>query len=163
MKETKNLRHIFLMILTTTFFCMPLWAQNSKLKADDKSNAFTKKINPLERIIPDLSDEQKNAIQALHIEFLKETLPLKNQIRERQARLKTLETSANVDVKLINNEINEIGSLRTEIRKKKSLKHQEIRKLLDDDQRILFDTHYVSEKKNKKPRNKNKRNRKPKQ
>ena len=43
--------------------------------------------------ILDLTDVQKEEIKALHISLEKESLPLRNQIREKEARLKTLTTS----------------------------------------------------------------------
>jgi len=89
--------------------------------------------------IPDLTEEQKEKIKELEINFMKEALPIKNQIGEREAHLRTLSTDEEADMNAINSIIEEIGELNILLMKKQAAKHQEIRKILNEDQRIIFD------------------------
>ncbi len=90
--------------------------------------------------IPNLTDEQKAKIKELKIANMKVMLPLKNKIGEKRAHLRTLITAENIDMKAINKTIDEIGSIRTEMIKKKIANRMEIRKLLTEEQRLFFDT-----------------------
>jgi len=90
--------------------------------------------------IAGLTDEQQQKMKALHISFAKETLPLTNQLSEKQARLHTLQTADKVDLKAVNGTIDEIGKIRTELMKKRAAQHESIRQLLTDEQRVAFDT-----------------------
>lgn len=89
--------------------------------------------------IPDLTEEQKEQIKELEINHMKETLTLKNQLGEKEARLRTLSTADNVDINLIYEQIEEIGELKTQMMKQQAALHQEIRKILTDDQKVFFD------------------------
>ncbi|SMO78711.1 Spy/CpxP family protein refolding chaperone [Gracilimonas mengyeensis] len=86
-----------------------------------------------------LSDEQRTQIDELYVENQQEMLPLRNELREKQARLRTLQISANYDAGAVNDLLEEIGALRTEMSIKRNEHHQEVRNLLTDEQRILFD------------------------
>jgi len=99
--------------------------------------------------IPDITEAQKTEIKKLHIALMKEIMPIQNLIREKQARLHTLSTADKVDMKAINDLIDEIGKLRTDIQKKRMKFVQDVRALLTDDQRVFFDQHMGSFMKNK--------------
>jgi Spy/CpxP family protein refolding chaperone len=92
--------------------------------------------------IPDLTDEQKEQIKSIMLKTQEEMIPLKNQLGEKRARLRTLSTGDNVDVEAAESVIEEIGSLRTEIMKKHFAVRQEVRALLTDYQRVWMDSHY---------------------
>jgi len=89
--------------------------------------------------IPNLTEEQRTKIKALRTPLSKEMLPIINQLGEKQAHLKTLQTADKVDMTAINSTIDEIGQLRSQLAKKKAAHTQAIRKILTDDQRIAFD------------------------
>lgn len=89
----------------------------------------------------DLTEEQQTQVEALRLNNKKEMLPLKNQMNEMKAKLQTLSTAENADMNAINTQIDKMGELRTQIMKNKAAHKQEFRKILTDDQRILFDTH----------------------
>jgi len=93
----------------------------------------------LERI-PDLTDKQKEQIKDLKTAHLKEVLPLRNQVQEKQAHLKSISTGDNVDMDKVNNTIEEIGKLKLEMAKKRAAHKQEIRNILTEDQRVVFDS-----------------------
>jgi Spy/CpxP family protein refolding chaperone len=86
-----------------------------------------------------LSDDQKAQIHKLRISHLKDIQTLRNQIRENRAHFKTLMTSENPDMNVINKNIDELGSFRNQLMKKQAAHIQDIRKLLNDEQRLGFD------------------------
>ncbi len=91
--------------------------------------------------IPDLTEEQKTELQKMKTAHMKEVLPLKNALNEKQAHLKTISTGDNPDINAIYSEIDKIGQLKTEIQKKRAKHRQDIRQILTEDQRIIFDMH----------------------
>lgn len=86
-----------------------------------------------------LSEDQKAQIHKLRISHLKDVQTLRNQVRENRAHYKTLMTSENPDMNAINKNIEEFGSLRNQLMKKEASHIQDVRKLLNDEQRIMFD------------------------
>jgi Spy/CpxP family protein refolding chaperone len=89
--------------------------------------------------IPNLTDEQMQKIEALRIEFLNETNSLKSDLKIKEAELHKLQIADNPDMTAISKKIDEIGSLRTQIQKKKAENHQKVRALLTKEQRVYFD------------------------
>lgn len=92
--------------------------------------------------IPDLTEEQKQKMETVHLAVQKDILPIKNQINEKEAKLKTLQTADKVDMKSIYAVIDEVSGLKSKIAKRQAEAHQSIRELLTDDQRIVFDNHF---------------------
>jgi hypothetical protein len=89
--------------------------------------------------IPGLSKEQSESIHKLQIGFAKSIFPLENSIGEKEAKLKTISTTDNPDINGIYKIIDEIGGLKIQIAKLKASHDQDIRKLLNDEQRLAFD------------------------
>jgi Spy/CpxP family protein refolding chaperone len=89
--------------------------------------------------IPDLTDAQKAQLEKLQIEHMKSMQPLQNELAEKQAQLHTLTTAAEVSMSRINSLIEEIGKLKTEMVKVREKHHQDVRKMLDEKQRLFFD------------------------
>ncbi len=104
--------------------------------------------------IPNLSQEQKDKIGKIKLEQQKLMLPLKNQLMEKKAHLRTLETAEKADIVAINKTIDEIAVLQTTMQKQKAKSKQDIRALLTEEQRIAFDTR-MQRKENKLERNQN--------
>jgi Spy/CpxP family protein refolding chaperone len=88
-----------------------------------------------------LSDEQKDQMKSLRLEFMKEMTPIKNELEVKKATLKSVSVGDNVDAKKANNLIEEIGDLKTEMAKKQFAQRQKVRNILNDEQKILFDAH----------------------
>lgn len=86
-----------------------------------------------------LSDEQKQKMKDIHLKTSKEVLPLKNQLAEKKAHLKTLTTVEKPDMNEINKTIDEMSALRNQIMKKKVAAKMEVRSILNDEQRLMFD------------------------
>jgi hypothetical protein len=91
--------------------------------------------------IPNLSEEQKSMIKELHIAHYKETQPIKNQLQELKARQKSLSTADKPDIKAINANIDDITKLQNKLMKSRAAMHQQVRALLNDEQKMWFDQH----------------------
>jgi len=94
---------------------------------------------PLLPGIPDLSPEQKEKIQQADLIQLKAVTPLRNQIREKSARLNTLLATQPANLKEADQVADDIGQLRASILKLQIKHDQELRAILTPDQQILFD------------------------
>ncbi len=92
-------------------------------------------------MIPDLTDEQREKIESLRTDMQKEMLPIKNELGEKRARLKTLSTAEKASMNDINRVIDEIGGLQTRMMKIRAAHHQKVRAELNEEQRLFFDTH----------------------
>jgi periplasmic protein CpxP/Spy len=95
--------------------------------------------------IPNLSEEQTTQMKAILLESNKERLPLKNQLGEKEARLKTLTTSAAFDAKAVNNVIDEIGNIMNDLMKLKVASDQKVKSILNEEQLLLFNKHMAHE------------------
>lgn len=91
--------------------------------------------------LPDITKEQKAQITKLHAAMLKEVMPIQNVLKEKQARLHTLSTAEKVDMKAINSVIDDMAKLRADIQKKRMKFVQDVRALLTEEQRVIFDQH----------------------
>jgi Spy/CpxP family protein refolding chaperone len=87
-----------------------------------------------------LTDEQETKIEALRLAFIKEVTPIHNDIEVKQAMLKAASTGDDADIKKANQLIDEISQLKASMAKKKLAHRQEVRKLLSDEQKVIFDS-----------------------
>lgn len=90
--------------------------------------------------IPNLTEEQKTKMKEIRLGHLKETQPLKNQLGELKARQKTLSTAEKPDMKAIDSNIDDITKVQNQLFKKSAAAHQQIRSLLNDEQKLWFDS-----------------------
>jgi Spy/CpxP family protein refolding chaperone len=95
-------------------------------------------------MIPDMTEQQKEQVEQLRTEHLKVMLSLQNQLQEKMAQLRTLSTAEKVNMNDINKKIEEIGQLKIKLMKERVAHRQDIRKLLTEEQRVIFDMHPVS-------------------
>jgi Spy/CpxP family protein refolding chaperone len=91
--------------------------------------------------IPDLSDEQKEKIKGMMVESRKKIQPIENELGEKGAKLHTLSTSESPERKALESLTKEIGSLQTEILLIRTLHKQDVRSILNEEQRLVFDSH----------------------
>ncbi|HHS13446.1 MAG TPA: periplasmic heavy metal sensor [bacterium] len=89
--------------------------------------------------IPDLTEEQKKKIDELQTAHFKTIKPLQDELQEKQARFRTLSTAEKVDRKALDTLIESMGSLRIKMRKHREALHQDIRALLNENQRVWMD------------------------
>jgi len=90
--------------------------------------------------LPGLTEDQKEQIETLRAENLKIMLPLRNTLQEKKARLMTLQSAEKADMKAINGLIDEISTIKTQMAKQRATHHQQIRSVLSDEQRVVFDS-----------------------
>jgi len=90
--------------------------------------------------IPDLTELQKSKMKEIHLKAMKETLPVKNEIGEKEAKLRTLTTVSNPDETEIMKLLDEIGELHTKIRKIELKSHLEVRSFLTEEQKVFIDS-----------------------
>ena len=103
---------------------------------------FRKEVLPKQRGlmgIPDLSVEQIQKIEKLRLEHRKDVLSLRSKIKAAHLDLEGLimEESAQKD---IDKKVEEIGKMETELMKKRIAHRIEIRNLLTDEQKVIFDS-----------------------
>ena len=92
--------------------------------------------------IPNLTDDQKTKIKDLRLNNIRETKVFRNQLGELKARERTLTTADKPDLKAIDSNIDEITKARGQILKAKAHFVQQVRALLTDEQRTIFDSHH---------------------
>lgn len=88
----------------------------------------------------DLTDEQSAKVEKLHQANQKASLAIRNQINEKEARLRTLTTGDDVNINAASKVVKEIGDLKTSLELLKLNTHNSVRELLTDEQKIKFDT-----------------------
>lgn len=89
----------------------------------------------------DLTDEQQTALTTMRTEHMKQCQPLRNEMNEMRARMHTLQTADKADMKVINQQIELMSDKRTELMKLRATHRQQVRAMLTDDQRVIFDAH----------------------
>ncbi|MFC2089005.1 Spy/CpxP family protein refolding chaperone, partial [Calditrichota bacterium] len=128
-----------LIILTIALVTGSTFAQKGKMAMKDQSLRGPRQEHFPK--IPDLTDEQKEQIKELKTDHLKATLPLKNQLHEKETHLQTVSTGDNVNLTTVNKIIDEISAIKTQLAKSRAAHRQQIRKILTDEQRVIFDSH----------------------
>ena len=90
--------------------------------------------------ITTLTKEQHEKLRALDLDMITKLTPLKNHIAEKQAHLVTLLSEPTVDAYQLDIIADEIGKIKTEMLHIQ-LKHDvDMREVLDNEQKIIFDT-----------------------
>lgn len=89
--------------------------------------------------LPDLTTDQITAIHKLRIEHQKEMLPIRTKLHAQRLELQALMLQE-PNQKQLDNKIEQIGEIRTELMKKRMAHRLKIRDLLTDEQKAIFDT-----------------------
>ncbi len=90
--------------------------------------------------IPDLTADQQAKIDKLKTAHMKEIQSLRNELSEKEAHLQTLRTADKADMVSINQTIDEISVIKTTMAKSREQHFQDVRGLLTDDQKVVFDS-----------------------
>ena len=125
----RNFHTIWMMFLLLTLFTGSAMAQRP---SRDSARAGKHGMS-------NLTADQKKKMAELRTQLKKDILPLKNQLGEKKAKMRTLETADKADLQAINALIDEIQNLQGKIMKLHASNRQEIRKLLTSEQRVHFD------------------------
>lgn len=97
----------------------------------------------------DLTETQQEQMKTLRVKHMEQMLSMRNQRQEQRAKLQTLRTAKNADMKAINSLIDNMADLKATQMKASEAHRQEIRNILTDEQRILFDSFKGQRKGNK--------------
>lgn len=130
---TKGLLVLMISALITTL--------SSNTFAQRGPNDSRRDSTRFERCIPNLTADQKTKIESLRVKHLKEVTPLKNELAEKRAHLKTLESVEKPDKDAINKTIDEITSLHGKIMKMGASHRLEVSSNLTDEQKVYFNSH----------------------
>lgn len=126
--------------ITLTVQAQPQKENRGRTKDGRNAIAYVHRSGGCEQMIPNLSQEQKDEIKKLRLEVTKETTSIRNQIAEKRARLNTLQSEDKADMKAINKTIDEIAALQAQKMKAKANCHVKVRALLNDEQKVDFDS-----------------------
>lgn len=134
------------MLMAMSLLTSDVLAQRNKRFMQDgpRNNRFSMNENQPGRVYDQLglTDEQKDKIETLRVVHQKEMLPLRNELREKHARLQTLKTTEPVNLNAVNKLIDEIAVLMASQMKQKTAHQQEVRALLTDEQKIKYDMYH---------------------
>ncbi len=89
----------------------------------------------------DLTQEQKDKLKELRLLQMKKMTQFKNRLNELKARIKTLTSVDNPDIKEINKVIEKMGEIKLEMAKNMLAHRMDVRSVLTDDQKVMFDMH----------------------
>lgn len=130
----KRITVLLIVVMVTGIFTIVQSQPRLKEKRNGEKPPFDLRYK-----LPDLTDDQLAKLDELHTNMLVETTPLKKKLLIKRAELDAMSSEKNVDMQEINSKIDEISGLQGEIMKKREANKQEIRKMLNDKQRIHFD------------------------
>lgn len=89
----------------------------------------------------DLTEEQQDQIKQLHLAFIKDVQPLRDEVKINRLKINTLMKNDDPDMQQIVSLVEADGKLLTQIQVK-SIRHRiDVRNLLTDEQKIIFDAH----------------------
>ncbi len=128
--------HLFAVIAMAVLFTGSILAQPGSRQNREKDN-FGKGVRSE---ILNLNEDQKVKIKELRLAFYKETQPLRNQLGELKARQRTLTTADKTDMKVIDANIDEITKIQNQLMKKSVAMKQQFRLLLNDEQKVWYDS-----------------------
>jgi Spy/CpxP family protein refolding chaperone len=129
---TKGLLVLLVSVLISSF-SLSTFAQRGPKNFKDSAK--------FENRIPNLTAEQKTKIESLKVKQFKEVLPLKNELAEKKAHLKTLESVEKVDRDAVNKTVDEITALQGKMFKLKVNHKLDFASILTDEQKVFVSTH----------------------
>lgn len=141
MKKMKNLKFKTLTLL----LAMALLSINTSIFAQNGQNM--KMGNKAMCNIPNLTQDQQTKIEKLKTVHMREMISFKTQLAEKKAHKNTLMTAKTIDLKAVNKVIDEMSSIKTQMQKNNAKRHNDVRNLLTDEQKVFFDNHYLQMKK----------------
>jgi len=118
------------------------WAQKhgERQQNPEQRERMDRREMMAERMDDFFTEEQMEQVKAIRLETAKEIQPLRNQLNELEARRQTLSTANKPDMNSIYKNIDEISEVKASIQKKMAKQHQDIRSLLNDEQKLKFDS-----------------------
>ena len=86
-----------------------------------------------------LTEEQQEAFKNLRLEKLKTVNPLKNKLNELRAKKHSLMSAEKISNNEVNNIIDEMSNIKEQIAKANIKQRVEMKKLLTEEQKMMFD------------------------
>jgi len=136
--KTKFLMRSMMMLMVvalTATFSTNTYAQRGK-----GSNDLLMDSIKHERGIPNLTADQKAKIEISRVKHIKEVTPLRNELAEKKAHLRTLNSVEKPDINAINKTIDEISVLQSKIMKSNASHRIEVASNLTDEQKVFFNS-----------------------
>ncbi|MEQ8360243.1 MAG: periplasmic heavy metal sensor [Cytophagales bacterium] len=128
--------------LAVLLLSLPMMSMAQEAEQRQKGQEMHKdRMANIEERIPDLTEDQKENIKSIRLSAMKDMKPLRNELGEKEARFKTLRSADKPDMDAINKQIDEIAALKASISKREVKAQQDIRALLNDEQKMAFDMH----------------------
>ena len=135
--KNKLVGAIFLLALmfgTTSFAQKPGVVQEKSLKHQQ----FSDNDQRGSRMENFLTEEQKDAFKAIRLKSMKETKPLRDELRELRAHQQTLMTADQPDLNTIYSNIDKMSTLEAQLAKVRAKSRIEMQSYLTDDQKVQF-------------------------
>ncbi len=92
----------------------------------------------------DLNDEQISKMTDMHLQMQKDMIPLRSKMQTLKGELKLVQTADKFELGKAEKIVKEMQALRTQMEMNRIKHQQEMRSLLNDDQRKKFDAHLLS-------------------
>jgi Spy/CpxP family protein refolding chaperone len=89
--------------------------------------------------LPGITDDQTKKMDEVRMKHMKQLIPIQKQIEEKKAHINTLMVAEKPDIGAINTTIDEMANLKGQLLKLKAQCKQDIRAILTDNQRVMFD------------------------
>ncbi len=137
----KTIRNIAIIVALIIGMSSLLNAQVDNNRPEPPKDEFQKPLPPPPVLpgIPNLTKEQSESIKKLQLKISEDVLPIENEIKEKEAKLNSLTTVKNPDMDAIYKVVDEIAVLKVKIAKMQIAHDMDIRKVLNDEQRLIFD------------------------
>ena len=147
-------------ILTVIFLCPTLlFSQERVLKKEHRSKVMKEKMMHKKKMfkkaamkLPNLTEEQKEKIKGIKMQLKKELFENKKKLIEVEADLQVARLEKNASMSKIYSLVEKIGEVKIDNSKLKEKSKQDIRKLLTDEQRLVFDERSLYKKNKRKKR-----------
>lgn len=128
-----------IVVIATTSMAFAQAPERAKREMRPSGEMMKRHKQFAERMDNFFTEEQQEQIKALRIESAKKVKPLRNELRELEARQQTLTTAEKADIKAIYKNIDEMSEVKTEIQKIMAKQQQDIRSMLTDEQLLKYD------------------------
>jgi Spy/CpxP family protein refolding chaperone len=90
--------------------------------------------------LPGITEDQTKKMDDVRMKHMKQVIPIKSMLKEKKARINTLMVAEKPDMAAINAAVDEMTNLDAQLLKLKVQCKQDIRALLTDNQKVLFDS-----------------------
>lgn len=128
-------------IIVLTVLALMTTVAVSNAQRGNRLNANESNYNQRKCMIPDVTDEQEQKIDALRTAHWNEVKSMRADIDILQAELRKLRIADNSDTKGMDAKIDQIGALKTKMFKSTNNHQLQVKNLLTDDQKAWFDMH----------------------